>query len=155
VLFTDWLLWIALACAIGIWLFEWSLHLVVIWMARTSAPLLPDSELSVPVVVPVHAIAVVFLAFFYGWYRAGYFSPISHKSYGIWLAQTPWHVAVPAPLGPIQIVWQDLFALAMLAVVVMLPPRDRLSPLHIAPAFASAYCATYMYALVRLKSYQS
>ena len=61
----------------------------------------------------------------YAFYRVLAFHPLFHQAYGKWLAQTPWRVGKPLPLGPIRWTPQDAvllgIALAALRCVDWVP----------------------------------
>ena len=69
------------------------------------------------VTVSVRLWLIVMCAIVYGVYRAYMFHPESNKSYGEWLASTPWQAGKELPNGPIRIGVRDLVALAPLVAL--------------------------------------
>ena len=64
------------------------------------------------------------LAIGYSSYRATMFHPVSNKTYGIWLAQTPWRFPMSLPHRPVHLVWQDVAVLLAILILGLLPPRN-------------------------------
>jgi hypothetical protein len=60
----------------------------------------------------------------YGIHRARLFHPFFDHEYQDWLERTPWTVARPLPLGPIQLTWKDGVVLGALILL------DRVLPEH-------------------------
>ena len=54
------------------------------------------------------------LAFMYGVFRIGFCHPVFRKEYRAWLHRTPWQFGLPLPAGPVQLVLQDFFIVAVL-----------------------------------------
>jgi hypothetical protein len=53
----------------------------------------------------------------YGVYRVLAFHPAYRAQYRRWLELTPWRWPGPLPVGPIQIVWEDVLIVASLAAI--------------------------------------
>jgi hypothetical protein len=63
-----------------------------------------------------------------GWYglcRAYGKHPYFNSDYRHWLELTPWTVAKPLPLGPLQLAWQDAIVLGLLALAMYDPIWSR------------------------------
>lgn len=150
----DWMLWGALASLFCTWTFEWLLRLCVPWIARLSAPSVSDSELYLPEIPSIHLASVLLVAFLYGGYRGVAFHPLRNRRYGLWLAQTPWKFSMPLPLGPIELVWQDVAALLAMICLSLLPPQEFNFVLYVPAAFLLAYCAMHIAPLQQLGSYR-
>jgi hypothetical protein len=134
----DWIL--VPGVILAVWIFEWSLHLIVRWAAAANAPLLSEAELAIPKVLPIHLIAMGIAAAGYGYCRARFFHPVINKSYGTWLAQTPWQFPMPLPAGPAQLVWQDVAVIVSLMAFAVLPPYWNEFVGYIPVAFLVVYC---------------
>jgi hypothetical protein len=141
------------ASVLTIWLIEWLLRLFVIWMAKWKAPLLSEMEIYLPEVLPVHQFGVVSLAIVFGLHRGSGFHPVSDKSYGTWLAQTPWRPSMPLPFGPAHLVWQDLAVVLSLTLLAILPPNWGVRIAYIPVAFAVAFCAASAVLLLVIQIY--
>jgi hypothetical protein len=142
VIVPDAMPWILLACVFAVWAGQQLLNL---WLAAF-APDLTEREM-VLLNRPVHFFAIFPLAAVYGWYRATMFHPLTNRSYGTWLAQTPWRYPQTLPLGPLALVWQDLFVIALLLLPAALPPYGYRQLLHVPVIlFVVAYCSVVAYA---------
>jgi hypothetical protein len=146
------MLWGALASLLCTWTIEWLLRLGVPWIARLSAPIVSDSELYLPEIPPIHRASVLLVAFLYGGYRGVAFHPLGNRRYGTWLAQTPWQFSMPLPLGPIQLVWQDVAALLAMMCLALLPPHEFNFALYVPATFLLTYCAAQIAPLKQLRS---
>jgi hypothetical protein len=58
---------------------------------------------------------VIQVAAAYGMARATSRNPYYRDGYRKWLESTPWTSALPLPIGPVQLVWQDAVVLSVLA----------------------------------------
>jgi hypothetical protein len=150
----DWILWGALTSVFCLWVVELILRLALPSMARLSAPSLTDSELYLPEIPPIHGAAVLLAALLYGTYRGVAFHPLGNRRYGVWLAQTPWKFSMPMPLGPIQLVWQDVAAIVALMCLAWLPPQELNAALYVPAAFLFAYCAMHIATFHQLGAYR-
>jgi hypothetical protein len=137
----DLILWTALACVFATWIAQ---RLLNQWLA-VFAPDLNEHEM-VLVTRPAHVFAIFPFATLYGFYRAAVFHPVASRSYGTWLAQTPWRYPQPLPLGPLAFVWQDLVVIALLLSPAVLPPYGERELLY-GPIilFVVAYCGYLAY----------
>lgn len=152
VLISDWVLWMMVGTVLATWLLQ---RLLVLWFYLFAASDLTDAERRL-VSAPIHAIFVLFLAFFYGIGRVAAFHPLLNKPYGRWLATTPWMYPNSLPLGPLQLVRQDAVVLGILLALSLLPPWD--NPLLIAAvplAFLAGYCTALATALFQLERYRA
>jgi hypothetical protein len=57
----------------------------------------------------------------YAFFRLAYFHPVENRPYGAWLINSPWHYPEPLPLGPLELVWQDVVVVGVLSALF---PRD-------------------------------
>ena len=89
-----------------------------------------------------YMIAIVALAMVYAGFRAAYFNPIENQPYGEWLVNSPWDSSQPLPLGPLNLVWQDV---AIVALLTVLFPSGHLSRLIVPMAFLLIYCVGCAY----------
>lgn len=82
----------------------------------------------------------------YGGFRVAYFHPFFRKDYREWLQTSPWSLGHKLPLGPVHVVWQDLFVLGVLSLATlrMSPPAPWAVPL----LFLLAYVAVAMVPLL-------
>ncbi|MDR3621523.1 MAG: hypothetical protein P4L85_19385 [Paludisphaera borealis] len=71
-----------------------------------------------PGLVVLYAVAVV-----YGVYRAVTSHPFFDDGYRDWLSRTPWTVAKPLPLGPIQLCGRDAVVLSLLVALNLISPQ--------------------------------
>jgi hypothetical protein len=76
------------------------------------------------------------LAIAWGMHRLAAFHPVYDRSYRTWLESTPWTAKKPLPLGPVQLVLQDVILLAGLMGLMHHTQLDRLA---IPFAFLSSY----------------
>lgn len=84
--------------------------------------------------------AVIGAAAAYGAFRAVAFHPLFRASYRQWLSLTPWTYRQPLPLGPVNLVWQDVAAVAGLTLLLHDVPW--LVWLRPPAAFLAAYLAS-------------
>lgn len=87
-----------------------ALELPVVYLERQFG-----ARLDVP--VRPSLIMVCFATAVYGAYWVWAFHPNTRPGYRNWLTSTPWTSRKPLPLGPVQLVWQDVVAL-------VIPPRS-------------------------------
>lgn len=104
----TWILLLAICCfaLAGAWVpaLTWSFHL-------TSEQLGSDMVfLSGP---RTQMLVLVCFGFLYGGYRVTR-HPVLNNRYWAFLATTPWRAGMPLPLGPVELVWQDLLMMAIL-----------------------------------------
>ncbi|HEY3395779.1 MAG TPA: hypothetical protein VGK58_23960 [Lacipirellulaceae bacterium] len=78
----------------------------------------------------------------YSLFRATYFNPVENLPYGRWLKASSWRHLEALPLGPIQLVWQDV---VIIGVSTALLPRGVVSLLSVATLFLVAYSLTLSY----------
>ena len=84
-------------------------------------------------------VILYFLAAFYGVSRAATSHPFFDPAYQDWLSLTPWTVAKPLPLGPIELGVRDAVVLGLLiALNLISPQRDSMRLLCI---FLMVHCA--------------
>ena len=105
-----------------------------------------DWEEGLPTLVPLLSAVI------YGVFRAVYFNPMEHRAYGAWLSESPWQFPRPLPLGPLHLVWQDLFIVGLLTAIF---PHDFLTRLNVPTIFLLAYCMTLTYSHTKLVVCQS
>lgn len=79
---------------------------------------------------------VIQVAGAYGIARAMSRNPYYRDGYRKWLESTPWTVALPLPIGPVQLVWQDAMVLGVFAASMY---DTQLSRWYVLSAFAIAY----------------
>jgi hypothetical protein len=99
------LLGIYILCEAPRWYLEWK------W-----GPL-PQGEGGWPSAVVLGAAAMA-----YGLIRVIAFHPVIRQAYGDWLATTPWTSRKPLPMGPVQLVWQDVLLVGIAVALAWLTP---------------------------------
>jgi hypothetical protein len=122
--------WICLVGALFYVAFQAS-DLFVEWHSRQ-----PFFSMHDPVMLRVFCL----LASLYGVYRVWAVHPALRPGYYDWLASTPWNSRKPLPLGPIQLVWQDVLAVG--TAVALQWPRMHVQSLHLVQVFLGSYLAT-------------
>lgn len=70
------------------------------------------------------AAVVASLTAAYALFRGIAFHPASRDEYLAWLALTPWRFPKPLPLGPVQVVAQDLVVLVLFEILLLDAPLD-------------------------------
>lgn len=85
-------------------------------------------------------------AVLYGGFRVAFFHPFYRKDYREWLQTTPWSLGRRLPLGPIHVVWQDLFVLGVLMATTLRMSRP--VPWAVPVAFLAAYFVVSMLPLL-------
>lgn len=70
---------------------------------------------------------IFFLLMAYAVFRVVAFHPIFLRDYATWLERTPWHHALPLPLGPVHLAWPDLLIAGGLALLLD-DPRELMNP---------------------------
>ncbi|HZK80900.1 MAG TPA: hypothetical protein VFC46_07530 [Humisphaera sp.] len=88
----------------------------------------------------------------YGAWRALRFHPAINNPYRNWLMSTPWTAAMPLPLGPITLAWQDALLLALAAPLAIYADVRLHEP---AVAFCGGYAAGALWALLVTEQYRS
>jgi len=86
---------------------------------------------------------------FYALYRVAYFHPHLNQSYGTWLSSTPWHWGKPLPLGPVQLVPQDVLVVGVAALMSHGAPPLALMMLPV--IFLCGYLFLYIFVLQALE----
>lgn len=77
------------------------------------------------------------IALAYGAFRVVALHPFYQPGYRAWLALTPWTSRKPLPLGPVALVWEDLFVLAALMLLGLTVPG--VDPWRLLALFFVAY----------------
>jgi hypothetical protein len=108
---------------------------------------------------PEHRTSLVVLcalAALLGAFRLMGYHPLTRKGYAEWLATSPWRVPDPLPLGPVHLVWGDLFVLVPMALLArfacdgdpLLPLRFFLGAYVVAATVTSIPSPAWVYALL-------
>jgi hypothetical protein len=82
-------------------------------------------------------LVMMLLTGVYGLHRVSHFHPILSQDYREWLMRTPWSRPLPLPLGPVEIVWQDVLVVLILSALPYW--LVGLSPLILLETFLTAY----------------
>ncbi|HEV3385800.1 MAG TPA: hypothetical protein VG097_13370 [Gemmata sp.] len=107
-------------------------YLILEWRLRIPYDSFPDDGMFAHLICLVTAV--------YALYRVRAFHPALRSSYRNWLSLTPWTVKKPLPLGPIHLVWQDVFLLGI--TVGFCWPRAEIGSLEVVKAFLGCYLAS-------------
>jgi hypothetical protein len=91
-------------------------------------------------------ILVTLPAVVYGIYRVVRFHPSANSRYLAWLKVSPWRAEKPLPLGPVQLVWQDLVVIG--AILSIAHWRSHTEIVYPLAGFGFAYlgCLTLLLA---------
>ncbi len=63
------------------------------------------------------ALAVIAVSALMGSVRGWILHPVFDEDYWQWLARTPWRLGDPLPKGPLDLQWQDMLVVALLALI--------------------------------------
>jgi hypothetical protein len=99
----------------GLWLLGWlpvGLLAGLFWFAAGE---LPPADVARPLIVTGGSVTVLYAAL-----RAFQFHPAFRPGYANWLARAPWTPDRPLPFGPVHLVWQDAFVIAVLVFPAVL-----------------------------------
>ena len=133
-----WDILIIAVLTLAAWAFEWLIVFGLTW--KYSSDLLPGEAVPVDVTA-IHEAVLVILAIAFGIFRSSYFHPLSDKSYGTWLARTPWQLGQPLPFGPVHFSWQDMLTLGVMMALSLLPPMLEFRPWYLPMIVLGAYGA--------------
>lgn len=100
-------------------------------------------------------ITLWIVAVYHGAFRVGAFHPLYRPGYLQWLQTTAWDGRKPLPLGPVQLVAQDLVLLAVLVLLSMRSANFHWEPLLLVFVFAylTALSLTFPFRNGKLKAF--
>lgn len=104
----SWLLG-AVVLVIGSYFGEWALMALLSWQLDATLELWEGPQ-------GYRGLLLMLLAAYSTW-RVATFHPVFRPKYRTWLQTVPWRPGNALPLGPAQIVWQDLVVLAAIATL--------------------------------------
>jgi hypothetical protein len=129
-------------------LLEWTLQLSAVWLFGGT---LFSHSFLLPAKPAAHQGMIVFMVLAYGIYRGSLFHPVANKTYGTWLAQTPWKYPEPLPYGPVQLVWQDAALVALSTALAAIPPVYPEVLWYLPSIFLVGYSGSLIYIFGRMQ----
>lgn len=124
---------------------------IVGWFLTTLMPelvmrLLDGRPFQFPIRDSAGILFLAALAMAYGVFRVAAFHPVFRKEYREWLELTPWNWRLPLPIGPVQLVWQDVLYVAIMTALMFL--HEDANWLMVPSAFFCGYFAAMVLALL-------